>query len=131
MTVHYLDVLYRLGRAQKTTARGGPRLNLTLLYADAIRSLVKLLFLVKDSWSAVVHWSEQELRLLGVPDEVIEGASRLGPDIEADDAKALVEAVRAFMDENGVTIHHEMDTIQPWIFFTRDGKDAFERWGAR
>lgn len=131
MTVHYLDFLYRLGRARKTGKRDGHRLNLTFLYADAARSLVKLLFLVRGSWPATAHWSEQELRLLGVPAELLEEAVRLSPDMEPDDVKALVEAVRAFMDENAVTLHHEMDKIQPWLFFTKEGKGAFERWGAR
>ncbi|MFC2081670.1 nucleotidyltransferase domain-containing protein [Candidatus Bipolaricaulota bacterium] len=131
MTVHYLDFLYRLGRARKTRARDARRLNLTLLYADAVRALVKLLFLVKASWPATAHWSEQELRLLGVPDALIEGASRLGPDMAPEDVKALVEGVRTFMEANGLTIHKEHDAIQPWLFFTRDGKAAFERWGAR
>jgi len=131
MTVHYLDFLYRLGRARKTEARGGHRLNLSLLHADAVRSLVKLLFLVAGSWPATAHWSEQELQLLGVPGDLIEGAARLGPDSEPDDVRMLVEEVRTFMEEHGVTIHHEHDAIQPWLFFTREGKDAFERWGAR
>ena len=131
MTVHYLDLLYRLGRARKTKQRGGPKLNLTLLYAAAVRSLVKLLFLVRKSWSATPHWSEQELRLLGVPDRLIEGAAKLGPDMAPEDVRALIEGVRAFMEENGVSIHREHDAIQPWLFFTREGKNAFERWGAR
>jgi len=131
ITVHYLDFLYRLGRARKTATRAGHRLNLALLYADAVRSLVKLLFLVKRSWAAPAHWSEQELRALGVPDPLVEAAKRLGPDCTAEEVRSLVEAVRAFMDENDVTTHHNMETIQPWVFFTRDGKTAFERWGAR
>ena len=131
MTVHYLDFLYRLGRARKIKKRDGRRLNLALLYADAARSLVKLLFLVKGSWPATAHWSEQELRLLGVPDELLEGAIRLSSDMEPDDVTALVAEVRAFMGENGVTLHYEMDKIQPWLFFTKEGKRAFEDWGAR
>jgi len=131
MTVHYLDFLYRLGRARKTRTREGHRLNLALLYADGARSLVKLLFLVAGSWPATAHWSEQELRLLEVPEALIDGAAQLSPDVEPEDVKVLVEAVRAFMEANGVTIHKEHDAIQPWLFFTREGKDAFERWGAR
>ena len=131
MTIHYLDFLYRLGRARKTSSRGGHRLNLALLYADAVRSLVKLLFLVAGSWPATAHWSEQELRLLGVPEVLIDGASHLGPDVEPDDVRTLVEGVRAYMEVRGVTIHQKHDAIQPWLFFTREGKDAFERWGAR
>ena len=69
--------------------------------------------------------------MLGVPDELLEGAARLVPDMEPDDVKALVAAVRAFMDENGVTLHQEMDKIQPWLFFAKEGKRAFEDWGAR
>jgi len=131
MTIHYLEFLYRLGRARKTGFRGGPALNLTLLSADAVRSLVKLLFLVKGSWPATAHWSDQELRLLGIPDRLLELASTLGVGVDPETTKELVDAVRAFLDEHGETFHHEMDAIQPWLFFSKEGKRAFERWGIR
>jgi len=134
MTVHFLDFLYRLGRARKTAARADgrdPALNLRLLYGDALSALVKLLFLVKGSWAATVHWSEEELRLLGVPEDLLARASCLRGVPRPEEAKALVEAVRAFLDDCGETFHHDMDGIQRWLFFTEEGKRAFERWGLR
>ncbi len=35
------------------------------------------------------------------------------------------------MEANGVTLHQEHDEIQRWLFFTKEGKRAFERWGLR
>ena len=131
MTVHFLEFLYRLGRARKTGQRDGPRLNLTLLHADAVRSLVKLLFLVHGSWPATAHWSDQELRLFGVPDRLIELAAGLHAGVDPETIKELVDALKAHLDERGETFHREMDAIQPWLFFSKEGKRAFERWGAR
>ena len=134
MTVHFLEFLYRLGRARKTATRAkgnGRAINLRLLYGDALSALVKLLFLAKGSWAATVHWSEEELRLLGVPDDLLARAACLLGTPSPDDAKGLVEAVRAFLDDCGETFHRDMDGIQRWLFFTEEGKRAFERWGLR
>jgi predicted nucleotidyltransferase len=134
LTVHFLEFLYRLGRARKTAHRAdgsGPAINLRLLYGDALSSLVKLLFLVKGSWVAPKHWSEQELRQLGIPEDLVARAVCLLGIPEPEDAKGLVEAMKAFLDECGETFHHDMDGIQRWLFFTKEGKRAFERWGLR
>ena len=134
MTVHFLEFLYRLGRARKTASRAdgsGPAISLCLLYGDALSALVKLLFLVKGSWASVKHWSEEELRLLGVPEDLLARASCLRGVPKPEEAKDLVEAVRAFLDDCGETFHHDMDGIQRWLFFTEEGKRAFERWGLR
>jgi hypothetical protein len=134
MTVHFLEFLYRLGRARKTANRANemdPGINLRLLYGDALSALVKLLLLAKGSWAATKHWSEQELRLLGIPEDLLARAACLKGIPEPEEAKALVEAVRAFLDACGETFHHDMDGIQRWLFFTKDGKRAFERWGLR
>jgi hypothetical protein len=134
MTVHFLEFLYRLGRARKSARRAGesePILPLRLLYGDALSSLVKVLFLAKGSWAAPKHWSEQELRLLGIPEDLLARAECLRGTPEPDEAKGLVEAVRAFLDGCGETFHRDMEGIQRWLFFTKEGKRAFERWGLR
>ena len=134
MTVHFLEFLYRLGRARKTANRadgGDPAINLWLLHGDALSSLVKLLFLAKGSWAAPKHWSEQELRYLGIPEDLLARAACLEGIPEPEGTKGLVEAVRAFLDGCGETFHHDMEGIQRWLFFTKEGKRAFERWGLR
>jgi len=134
MTVHFLEFLYRLGRARKTARRASgtdPTINLRLLYGDARSSLIKLLFLAKGSWAATKHWTEEELRHLGIPEDLLARTARLKEVPAPEDVKDLVEAVRAFLDECGETFHHDMDGIQHWLFFTKEGKRAFERWGLR
>lgn len=134
MTVHFLELLYRLGRARKTANRAGGidrTINLRLLYGDALNAVVKLLFLAKGSWAATKHWSEQELRLLGIPEDLLVRAECLRGTPEPDEATGLIEAVRVFLDDCGETFHHDMDGIQRWLFFTKEGKRAFERWGLR
>ena len=134
MTVHYLEFLYRLGRARKTASRedeGDPALNLRLLYGDALVALVKLLFLAVRSWPSTKHWSEQELRLLAIPEDLLVRMRCLDKTPTPEEAKALVEAVRAFLDGSGESFHRDMDGIQRWLFFTTEGKRAFERWGLR
>jgi hypothetical protein len=134
MIVHYLEFLYRLGRARKTASRAdgsGSEINLRLLHGDALSALVKLLFLANGSWASVKHWSEEELRLLGVPDDLLVRMRCLDGPPTSEETKALVEAVRSFLDDCGETFHRDMDRIQRWLFFTEEGKRAFERWGLR
>jgi hypothetical protein len=134
MIVHYLEFLYRLGRARKTASRAdgsGSEINLRLLHGDALSALVKLLFLANGSWASVKHWSEEELRLLGVPDDLLVRMRCLDGPPTSEETKALVEAVRSFLDDCGGTFHRDIDRIQRWLFFTKEGKRAFERWGLR
>ena len=131
MTVHFLDFLYRLGRARKTADRGELPVNLALLRGDALSSLVKLIFLANGSWPSTAHWSEQEFAELGISDDLLTPVNTWLSEPSTDNARAMVVAVRAFLDDAGETFHQDMDGIQQWLFFTKEGKAAFERWGVR
>jgi len=131
MTVHFLEFLYRLGRARKTSKRGELPINLTLLRGDALSSLIKLVFLAKKSWPSTKHWSEQEFVQLGISDAVLDPVNAWMLDPSSDNGRGLVAAVRAFLDDSGETFHQDMEGIQQWLFFTKEGKAAFERWGVR
>ncbi len=131
MTVHFLEFLYRLGRARKTANRGELPINLALLRGDALSSLTKLIFLAKGSWPSTVHWSEQEFAELGISDDLLDLVKAWISDPSPDNARGLVGAVREFLDDSGETFHQDMDGIQQWLFFTKEGKTAFERWGIR
>jgi len=131
MTVHFLEFLYHLGRARKTANRGELPINLALLRGDALSSLTKLIFLAKRSWPATAHWSEQEFVELGIPNDLLDLVKAWMMDPSSDNARAVVDAMRAFLDDDGETFHQDMDGIQQWLFFTKEGKAAFERWGIR
>ena len=129
ITIHFLDFLYRLGRARKTANRGELPINLALLRGDALTSLCKLIFLVRRSWPSTKHWSEQEFAELGTSGDLLDLVKAWMLDPSSDRAQCLVGAVRTFLDESGETFHQDMDGIQRWLFFTKEGKAAFERWG--
>jgi len=130
--VHFLEFLYGLGRMRKTARRGDAPLNLALLRGDALGTLLSLLSLVKGSWPATRHWSEQELRGLGVPKDLLAHATVLAsPDPDPDAVKDLVDAVTSFLDAHGETFHKDMTLLERWLFFTAEGKRAFEMWGRR
>jgi len=131
MTVHFLEFLYRLGRSRKTHDRGDTPINQALLRGDALSCLTKLIFLVHGSWPATAHWSEQELAALDVPLELTSGIKTWLSDPGSDNAAALVRAVRSALDVLGETFHHDMEGSQQWLFFTKEGKAAHERWGCR
>jgi hypothetical protein len=131
MTVHFLEFLYRLGRRRKTSERGESPVNLALLLGDALSSLTKLIFLAKKSWPSMKHWSEQEFEELRIPTVMLDSAKAWLSDPSSDHARAMVGAVQAFLDAEGETFHHDMDGIQQWLFFTKEGKEAFEKWGCR
>jgi len=131
MTVHFLEFLYRLGRNRKTAQRGDLPINLALLQGDALSSLIKLIFLAKGSWPSTKHWSEQELAELGISIELLGLVKAWIADHSSENVRAMVDAVKVFLDDAGETFHHDMDGIQQWLFFTVKGKAAFERWGCR
>ena len=131
MTVHFLEFLYRLGRTRKTTNRGELPINLALLQGDALSSLTKLIFLAKGSWPLTKYWSEQEFAELGISDALLDLLKAWMLDPSSDNARMLVGAVREFLNDAGETFHQDMDGIQQWLFFTKEGKAAFERWGIR
>ena len=131
MTVHFLEFLYSLGRARKTADRGELPIDLALLRGTTISALVKLIFLAKKSWASTVHWSEQEFEQLGISGDLLTSVKTWLAEPSTDNARAMASAVRAFLDDCGETFHHDMDGIQKWLFFTREGKAAFERWGCR
>jgi predicted nucleotidyltransferase len=131
MTVHFLECLFALGRARKTAERGDLPINLALLRGDALNSLAKLLFLAKRSWPSTKHWSEQEFAELGIPASLLNAVRGWIAEPSTDAARSMAAALRGFLDECGETFHHDMTGIQQWLFFTQEGKAAFERWGAR
>lgn len=130
MRVHYLEFRFALGRARKTSERGG-HLNLALLRGDVLSALVKLLFLTMRSWPATHHWSEQELRQLGVFPPLLREveATFAAPDL--DRSKTLVETIDAWLDDQGESFHHDVQALMAWAFYRAEGKRAFERWAGR
>ena len=78
-----------------------------------------------------MHWSEQEFAELGISDDLLDLVKAWIPDPSSDNARGLVRAVREFLDNSGETFHQDMDGIQQWLFFTKEGKTAYERWGIR
>jgi len=129
--VHFLEFLYRLGRYRRTAQRGDFPISLALLEGDALSSLTKVIFLVKKSWPSTKHWSEQEFSELGISRDLLDSIKTWISDASSDHARAMVGAARAFLDAEGETFHSDMEGIQQWLFFTKNGKAAFERWGCR
>ena len=130
MRVRFLEFLYRLGRVRKTLHRSDTPLNAALLQGDALGMLTDLLFLAKRSWPSTRHWAEQELRLLGVPEDLLSQATQLGQGaLDVDGLRALVDSVKDFLSECGETFHQDMPPLERWLFFRSEGKQAFERWG--
>jgi hypothetical protein len=130
LRVHYLEFLFGASRAGKCLCRCGA-INARLVLGEAITALVKLLFLAKGSWPSTRHWSEEELRLLGIfPDLLAAIVVVLGtPEREA--ISALVKEVDRFLDGEGATFHKDRQKLMQWAYLTEAGKRAFRRWGAR
>jgi hypothetical protein len=130
MRVHYLEFVFALGRARKTRERGGP-LNLRILHGDALTALTKLFFVTLGSWPATHHWAEQELRLLGLPEDLLRQTADVFSAPEPETSKQLAEAVRRWLDARGETFHRETDSLITWAFHRLEGKRAFEMWAGR
>ena len=104
MKVHYLEFRFGASRAGKCLDRCGT-LNANLVLGEAITGLVKLLFLAKRSWPSTRHWSEEELKLLGVgPDLVVAVGDALSSPEKAR-LQALAKEVDHFLDGQGEKFH--------------------------
>ncbi|MEW5825272.1 MAG: hypothetical protein AB1778_00365 [Candidatus Bipolaricaulota bacterium] len=130
LRVHYLEFRFALGRARKTRERGGA-LNLRLLYADALAALVKTLFLAASSWPSTHHWSEQELRHLGVPASLLDATDAAFTAPATDAMADLVRSLDTWLDSLGETFHHDTRALVAWAFLRAEGRRAFEVWSGR
>jgi hypothetical protein len=130
MRVHYLGFLYGTGRATKCFERGDA-LNTRLVVDDCIQSLVKLLFVARGHWPSMKHWSTQELRALGVPDEILQRTEEALTAPSADGLRALIPLVNAEMDAADSVFHRDSTAMHEWAFLTDEGKRAFLTWGVR
>ncbi len=129
MKVHYLEFRFGASRAVKCLDRCGT-LNADLVLGEAITGLVKLLFLARRSWPSTRHWSEEELKLLGVgPDLVASiGGALSSPDKAR--LQTLAKEVDRLLDEQDETFHKDVQKLMQWAYLTDAGKRAFRRWGA-
>jgi hypothetical protein len=130
LRVHYLEFLFALGRARKTGERGGD-LNVRLIYGQGLAAVVKLLFLLYGSWPATPHWTQQELRLLGVPDELVTQIAGAFAAPTKERLSALTDAVKAELEAHGETFHKDPQALMHWAYLHDEGKKAFSTWGWR
>ena len=138
MRVHFLEFLFSLSRARKTSERSGG-LNPQLLYGEGLIALTKLLFLVMGSWPATRHWSREELVLLGVDAEFIDRISDAFLSSTTEKMMSLVTEVRGWLVERGELLtdagseafQDVYKKLVHWAFLTAEGKTSFTDWGAR
>lgn len=130
LKVHYLETVFALGRAVKCLDRGND-LATRLVLGEGSVALVKLLAVACGSWAPTRHWAAEELRLLGVPEEILAHASGLFTCPSSEGIRGLRNVLHAWLDEQGMAIHHDQMALIRWLFLTPEGKGALRTWGAR
>jgi predicted nucleotidyltransferase len=130
MKVHYLEFRFGASRAGKCLDRCGT-LNANLVLGESITALVKLLFVAKRSWPSTRHWSDEELKLVGVGPDLIASIGVALSSPEKARLQALGKEVDRFLEEEGETFHKNAQKLMQWAYLTDAGKRAFRRWGAR
>jgi len=128
--VHYLEYRWGTGRANKTFGRGAT-LNGRLVVAEALVSLVKLLFLVNNSWPSTRHWATHELELLGVPSDLLVAIERTLADPKPESLDRLLDDVHEYLEDEGETFYRDAKALGRWAVLTDVGNTAFQTWGAR
>lgn len=129
--VHFLEFVAVARRVQKGLDRGGEELSLRLVSADAVAALAKLLFVLERSWPGMRHWAAEELRLLGVDEELLGRMEAALADPARDRLDDLIAAARGLLDTHGFAFHHDWPAFRTWAFISDDGKRGFATWGAR
>lgn len=130
LRVHYLEYAFALGRARKTAERGGD-LNVRLIYGEALAALVKLLFLLYGSWPSTLHWTQQELSVLGVSEGLVARIGETFAHPTKEGLSALTDAVKGELEAHDEAFHKDPQALMRWAFLRKDGKDAFATWGGR
>ena len=128
LRVHWLELLFGLGRAQKTLGRG-KELDARLVLADALRAAVKVLFVAADAWPAPTHWTREELALLDVPAPLLDRLATCASSIDLEEWRALHAGIRARLEARGLRCLEDAEVLVQWAFLTAEGRAAFERWG--
>jgi len=128
--VHYLETVFALGRAAKCLDRGSD-LATRLVLGEGLVALTKLLAVVCGSWAPTRHWAAEELRLLGVPEEIPARMAALLSAPTPQGIKELLGAVHAWLDHGGISLDRDRTNLIRWAFLTAEGKAAFRTWGAR
>ncbi len=131
MIVHYLGTLYALAKVRKVESRGSHPINLAIVRGEALRSMTKCLFLLHRVWPATPHWTTEELRLLSLPDDLLLLMERWADSTDSVSPRQLVQRLDQHLTDSGETFHQDRSPLGKWLLFTKDGKAAFERWGAR
>lgn len=129
LRVHWLELVFGLGRAKQTLAREKV-LDARLVLADALRAAVRLLFVAAGVWPAPTHWTREELALLDVPEPLLESLATCTVSLDLEDWRALHGAIRAHLDALGLGFHEDAEGLVAWAFLTAEGRAAFERWGS-
>ncbi len=130
LKVHYLEAVFSLGRAAKCLDRGND-LATRLILGEGGVALTKLLAVACGSWAPTRHWAAEELRLLGVPEEILAQTAGLLAAPSPEGIKGLRDALHAWLDAQDMTLHHDRLALIRWLFLTPEGKGAFRTWGAR
>ncbi|MDD5452891.1 MAG: hypothetical protein PHZ21_01235 [Candidatus Bipolaricaulis sp.] len=128
--VHYLETAFALGRAAKCLDRGND-LATRLVLGEGGVALTKLLAVASGSWAPTRHWAAEELRLLGVPEEIPARMAALLSAPTAEGIRELQGAVHAWLDHMGISHYRDRMGLIRWAFLTAEGKGAFRTWGAR
>jgi hypothetical protein len=124
--VHYFEYIWSRAKAAKCTSRGYTT-NAKMVAANALAALTKCLFLVRRAWPAKLEWAPQELRVLGVPQPLLDELERAyaSCDAEAPELKARVDAWLAEQGEKGVLNTVELTN---WTVADPAGVAAVRRW---
>jgi len=130
LKVHYLEAVFGLGRAIKCLERG-KELEARLVLGQAGDALVKLLSVARGSWAPTLHWAGEELRLLGIPEEILRRVDELLSNPTREGCEAVRHALDAFLDDLGLDFHRDRLALVRWAFLTEEGKRAFLTWGIR
>ncbi|MGC9529014.1 MAG: hypothetical protein ACP5G2_00070 [Candidatus Bipolaricaulaceae bacterium] len=129
LRIHYLETVFALGRADRCLDRD-KKLGLRLVLGQGGIALTKLLAVARGSWAPTLHWAADELQLLGVPEDLISRAAATLADPTRDGLRELREAVHAFLDQLGLSFHHDRLGLIRWAYLTEEGKQAFSTWGS-
>jgi len=125
LRVAYHELVWTSSKAKKARLRG-TLANARLLELAALEAARRVLLVARGRRPGRADWAEQELRLAGVPGELLDAwiAAAIADPPPLD---ALRKALDAWLSSEGHTLHLNTFMLANWFTFTDEGRRAAER----
>jgi Domain of unknown function (DUF4037) len=129
LLVHYHEVIWYRAKAEKCVQRGNLA-NAQLVLSLSLYALSRLLFVAQGSWASLQDWTSQELRHVGVPEDIVAALERALVAPSPEQLTQVLALVDPWFDGKGLSFHRSPIEVGDWAVYEDEGIAASRTWCA-